>query len=236
MYLFYVPRFDGGDYLLPEEESRHCVKVLRLAAGDCLSITDGRGGLFLCRVVRADAKRCEITCVERTKGDDRRAFGLHVAVAPTKNIERFEWFLEKCTEVGIDEVTPLLCDRSERRIIHPDRLEKIIVAAMKQSLKTYLPALHPLTPVREFLRRPRESSGFIAHCGEGERQPLHRLYSPGRDAVILIGPEGDFSPDEIRLAADNGFLPVSLGQSRLRTETAGIVACHTIHLVNAMER
>ncbi|MDR2131678.1 MAG: 16S rRNA (uracil(1498)-N(3))-methyltransferase [Odoribacteraceae bacterium] len=234
MHLFYIPRVNANSLVLPEEESRHCVRVLRLAAGDTLSLVDGRGGWYRCRVTRADAKQCEVTCIEKIEGHGRREFSIHVAIAPTKNIERLEWCLEKCTEIGIDEITPLLCDRSERKVIHPERLEKILVAAMKQSLKAYLPVLHPLTACREFLRDHRDTLKCIAHCDAGERYSLHQRYIPGTNITLLVGPEGDFSPDEIRLALANGFLPVTLGESRLRTETAGIVACHTVHLLNAL--
>jgi 16S rRNA (uracil1498-N3)-methyltransferase len=236
MHLFYTPLFNGDDYTLPEEESRHCVRVLRLATGDPLSLTDGKGGLYRCRVTRADARRCEVTCVEKIEHHGRREFSLHVAIAPTKNIERLEWFLEKCTEIGIDEITPLSCERSERKTINPERLEKVIIAAMKQSVKAYLPALHPLTACRAFLHHHRDDLKCIAHCNPGERRGLHELYTPGTNVTLLVGPEGDFSPDEVRLAVDRDFHPVTLGESRLRTETAGIVACHAIHLLNAMAR
>jgi 16S rRNA (uracil1498-N3)-methyltransferase len=236
MYLFYTPDIDGDTHVLPEEESRHCTRVLRLGEGDAVTLTDGRGGWYHCRVTRADARRCEVTRVEGIEGYGRRDFAVHVAIAPTKNIERFEWFLEKCTEIGIDEITPLACERSERKVINAGRLEKVIIAAMKQSLKAYLPRLHPLTDSRVFLRDHRNALKFIAHCDAGERRPLHELYTPGADVTLLVGPEGDFSPGEIRLAAAHDYRAITLGESRLRAETAGVVACHAIHLLNAMAK
>jgi 16S rRNA (uracil1498-N3)-methyltransferase len=235
MHIFYTPRVNGNPYTLPESESRHCVRVLRLAEGDPVTLVDGRGGMYHCRITRARPDACEVSCLEKIK-HDQRDFSIHVAIAPTKNSERLEWFLEKCTEIGIDEITPLLCDRSERKIVHPERLEKILVAAMKQSFKAYLPLLHPLTPSRDFIRSRPSSLCCIAHCATGDRHPLHRLYTPPSPVTLLIGPEGDFSPDEIHLALANNFLPVSLGESRLRAETAGVIACHTIHLLNAIAR
>ncbi|MDR2414338.1 MAG: 16S rRNA (uracil(1498)-N(3))-methyltransferase [Odoribacteraceae bacterium] len=239
MNLFYTPRINDNEHALPPGESRHCVRVLRLANGDDISLVDGRGGLYHCRITRADPDHCEYTCLEKIEHHGKRDFTIHLAIAPTKNNERLEWCLEKCTEIGVDEITPLLCDRSERKTINPERLEKIIVAAMKQSFKAYLPALNPLTTSRAFIRDAPAALNCIAHCDTGtpgNRQPLHRIYTPGENITLLVGPEGDFSPEEIRLAIDAGFLPVSLGDSRLRSETAGITACHAIHLLNAISR
>jgi 16S rRNA (uracil1498-N3)-methyltransferase len=161
-----------------------------------------------------------------------RNFRVHVAIAPTKNMERIEWFLEKATEIGIDHINPLLCCFSERKEIKGERLEKVMVSAMKQSLKAYLPQLDPLTRFSDFISQPFEGQKFIAHCDEQHRDVLKQLILPNQQYLILIGPEGDFSPEEISLAIQAGFHPVSLGDSRLRTETAGLVACHTFNLMN----
>jgi 16S rRNA (uracil1498-N3)-methyltransferase len=159
-------------------------------------------------------------------------FEVHIAIAPTKNIERMEWFLEKATEIGVTRVTPLLCRYSERKEIKHDRLEKVMVSAMKQSLKAYLPKLDELTKFNELINQPFSGQKFIAHCDDQHRDLLRNLVEPNRDYLILIGPEGDFSSEEIEMAMQAGFLPVSLGNSRLRTETAGVVACHTFNLLN----
>ena len=232
MHLFYTPDIVENDYTLPEEESKHAVKVLRLEVGDPIVAVDGKGNWFRCLIEQADARRCRVRCEEKIANYGRRPYRLHIAIAPTKNIERFEWFLEKCTEIGIEEITPLLCDHSERKVIKHERLEKVIVAAMKQSLKASLPVLHPLTPFDAFVQRADGAFKGIAHCEEGDKKRLNDVYRPGQDAVFLIGPEGDFSPQEIQLALANQFLPLTLGESRLRTETAGIVVCHGVHFMN----
>lgn len=232
MHLFYTPDIQGETLALPEEESRHCVRVLRLDKGDIIHLVDGRGNWYRCEITVPDSRRCEARLLEKQEGHGRRDFHLHVAIAPTKNIERTEWFLEKATEIGVDEITPLLCERSERRTIKADRLEKVVISAMKQSLKAYLPKLNPLTDFRQFAALPADGPRYIAHCEEGERKLLKEAYRRGENATILIGPEGDFSPSEIAWATRHGFIPVSLGDSRLRTETAGIVACHSIQFMN----
>jgi len=232
MHLFYTPDITGELYTLPEEESRHCIKVLRLEQGDPLVAVDGKGNWCHCHVEFPDAKRCQIRCIEKIPNYGKRPFHLHIAIAPTKNNERLEWFLEKCTEIGIDEITPLLCAHSERKILHLERLEKIIIAAMKQSQKAYLPVLHPLTEFKSFVQHPHNGLKCIAHCEEGDRKRLDDIYMPNQDVTLLIGPEGDFSPTEIQLAIVHQFTPISLGESRLRTETAGIVACHSINFMN----
>ena len=232
MHLFYTPDIDGEKYILSEEESKHCIKVLRLETGHEVHLIDGRGGFYRCEIIRADIKRCEVRCIEKKENYGKRNFHLHIAIAPTKNIERMEWFLEKCTEIGIDEITPLLCDHSERKIIKPDRLEKVIVSAMKQSLKAYRPVLNPLTEFQTFIAKERNGVKYIAHCEEGDKKRLDEVYSPESNATILIGPEGDFSKKEILSAFSHRFIPITLGKSRLRTETAGIVACHSINFIN----
>ena len=229
--MFYCPDILHS-FTLSEEESQHAVRVLRLQAGDELEVVDGAGGYYFAVVTNPHPKHCEFQIKETITEYGKRDYRLHIAIAPTKNIERLEWFIEKCTEIGVDEITPILCRFSERKIIKPERLEKIIVSAAKQSLKAYFPILNPMCSFRDFIQQTTVSQKFIAHCYEQDKQLLQRVYQKSSDAVILIGPEGDFSPEEVQAAIQHQFHPVSLGSSRLRTETAGIAACHTVALMN----
>lgn len=231
MQIFYTPDITTCR-VLPEEESGHCIRVLRLAEGDEILLTDGKGSFYKAAISRAHPKHCEVTVVESWQPPALWNFRLHIAVAPTKNMDRMEWFAEKATEIGIDAITCLNCRFSERREIKPARLEKILVSAMKQSQKATLPQLAGMTDFRTFIRQPFEGRKFIAHCGEGEKSLLKRTYRPGENALVLIGPEGDFSPEEVALALKEGFEPISLGASRLRTETAALAACHTLQVLN----
>ncbi len=234
MNLFFTRDIDGERLRLPEEEARHAVQVLRLRPGDALLATDGQGRFFEAVVEKADKKGLEARIQLVREGEGRRDFNVHLAVAPTKNINRYEWFLEKATEIGVDRITPLHCARSERTRLRSDRLERVLLAAAKQSLKAYLPVLDPPAPFAEWLTRAERlpAQRFIAYIDPDVTETLKHNYSPGADVCILIGPEGDFSPEEVALARATGFRPVSLGPSRLRTETAALVACHTIHLLN----
>lgn len=232
MHLFYTPDIEGERYRLPAEESKHCVKVLRLEKGEEVVLVDGKGGRYAGRIAVAEAKGCEVEVLRQEKEYGKRPFRLHLAVAPTKNMDRTEWMLEKCTEIGTEEFTMLDAAHSERRVIKEERLEKVIVAAMKQSLKAYLPVLHPMTAFKHFVDSCREEQKFIAHCMEGDKKRLEEVYAAGKDVVILIGPEGDFSEEEVRYAREHGFVDITLGNSRLRTETAGVVACHSIGFIN----
>ena len=233
MLLFYTPDITLPQYTLPEEESKHCVRVLRLGEGDTIHLADGRGNLHRARIVSASPKRCEVTVEETVSEYGKRPYALTVGVAPTKNNDRFEWFLEKATEIGIDRVIPLECDRSERRVYKTDRGNKVIESAMKQSLKAYHPQLDELTPFAGLVRMPFDGDKFIAHCEAGaDKKLLRDRVVTGNNVLVLIGPEGDFSPEEIRLAKENGFCEISLGASRLRTETAALAACHTVALIN----
>ena len=229
--MFYCPDILHS-FTLSEEESQHAVRVLRLQAGDELEVVDGAGGYYFAVVTNPHPKHCEFQIKETITEYGKRDYRLHIAIAPTKNIERLEWFIEKCTEIGVDEITPILCRFSERKIIKPERLEKIIVSAAKQSLKAYFPILNPMCSFRDFIQQTTVSQKFIAHCYEQDKQLLQQVYQKSSDAVILIGPEGDFSPEEVQAAIQHQFHPVSLGSSRLRTETAGIAACHTVALMN----
>lgn len=231
MQIFYTPEIET-DFVLPEEESQHCIRVLRLAEGDEIKLTDGKGYFYRASVTRAHPKRCEVMILEKQRQAPLWNFHIHVAVAPTKNMDRLEWFVEKAAEIGIDGITCLNCRFSERREVKRARLEKILVSAIKQSQKATLPALGGMIDFKEFVRRPFEGRKLIAHCNEGEKPLIRDRYRRGENVLILIGPEGDFSPEEVKLAIEQGFEPVSLGESRLRTETAALVACHTVHVLN----
>ena len=231
MNIFYAPDI-LCEQVLSEEESAHAVRVLRLQAGDKIEVVDGAGGFYKAVIVNPHPKRCSFEIIEKTGEYGKRDFKLHIAIAPTKNIERYEWFIEKAVEIGIDEITPLLCRFSERKIIKPERLEKIIVSAAKQSLKAYFPKLNPMVSFDDFIKSQNASQKFIAHCYEEEKILLQNIYRKTSDVIVLIGPEGDFSVEEVQKAIKLHFKPVSLGSSRLRTETAGVVACHTIMMMN----
>jgi 16S rRNA (uracil1498-N3)-methyltransferase len=207
-----------------------------MEVGDELHITDGKGNMHRCKVVDNNVKRCVVEVVESESEYQKMDYELTVAIAPTKIIDRFEWFLEKSTEVGISEIYPIECDHSERRQLKLDREQKVVTSAVKQSLKAYHPVLHPLTSVRDVIAMPFEGAKFIAHCNSelGEREYLGRLLKKGEKTLILIGPEGDFSPEEINFALQNGFKAISLGKERLRTETAAVVATVVTATINKM--
>ena len=231
MQIFYTPNIVANP-VLPEEESGHCVRVLRLSEGDHVLLADGKGAFYEAAITQAHPKHCGVELLESWQQAPLWPFYVHIAVAPTKNMDRMEWFVEKAAEIGVDAISCLNCRFSERREIKPARLEKILVSAMKQSQKATLPRLEGMVDFKAFVSRPFEGRKFIAHCEEGEKPLLRQLYHPGERALILIGPEGDFSPEEIAFAKDNGFEAISLGESRLRTETAALVACHTLHVLN----
>ncbi len=232
MQLFYVPNISGAEVTLDETESKHAIRVLRLQNGNQVEIIDGAGGFYKAQITDANPKKCRLKIVESQKEFGKKDYHLHIAIAPTKNNDRYEWFLEKATEIGIDEITPLLTSHSERKTINPERLEKILVSAMKQSLKAYLPKLNDITNFRQLVTNNKTENRFIAYCDDIQKTHLKDLVTKAKDTLILIGPEGDFSPEEVQLAIENGFTVVSLGSSRLRTETAGIVACHIVNLAN----
>jgi len=233
MNLFYTPDLTGSTYHLNGEESNHLIRVLRFKKGETIFLTDGKGTLFKASLANDDPKACLVDIIETTFEYGKRNYSLHIGIAPTKNIERFEWFLEKATEIGIDEITPVICEHSERREVKPERLKKVIVAAMKQSVKTYLPELHPAKSFKDFVSGYLPGQKFICTvAGKEKNNLLKNSYTTGMTPLILIGPEGDFSISELSLAEENHYRKVSLGESRLRTETAGIAACHTISLLN----
>ena len=229
---FYTPDIHGLRYALSEDESAHAVRVLRLKAGDEITLVDGRGGWYRAKIDDLHHKNCQIEVLEHRADYGKRPYRLHIGIAPTKNIDRFEWFIEKATEIGIDEITPLLCERSERKHVNTERLQRIMIAAMKQSQKAYLPQLNEITDFGKWLETRGSEHRYIAHCNKGGRLSLKTAYQPECDATIAIGPEGDFSIQEISLAHARGFKSITLGESRLRTETAGVAACYGIYLMN----
>lgn len=232
MQLFYVPDISSSEVFLNEDESKHAVKVLRLHNGDTVQLIDGKGGLYKAEISDANHRKCRLAITYKQTEVGKKDFRLHIAIAPTKNIDRFEWFLEKATEIGIDEITPLLTKHSERKTLNTERMEKILISAMKQSLKTYLPVLNNITCVNDLISTAVCKNKFIAHCGEGEKQHLKNIVPKGEDILVLIGPEGDFTAKEIQYTQKHGFREISLGKSRLRTETAGIVACNIVNMAN----
>lgn len=231
MILFYSEECDGRTARLMGSEAIHCRQALRKNTGDLIHVTDGKGASYLGKITKSGKKEIEVEILNAIEVDKKRAYKIHIGIAPTKNISRFEWFLEKASEFGIDEITPLLCKRSERKILKEERLTKILISAMKQSLKSELPILNPLTKFSDFLGKDFNGQCFIAHLEE-DPELLIKSYAQGSDVIILIGPEGDFTPEEIIEAKDQGFKSTSLGDYRLRTETAGISAVQAVHFVN----
>ena len=228
---FYTPEPMSG--ALPDDEAAHALRVLRLAEGDEIFLMDGKGTFYRAAITEATKKRCGYQIVETLPQTPQWKGYLHLAMAPTKNIDRTEWFAEKATEIGFDELTFLDCQFSERRVVKDERIEKILVAAMKQSRKAYLPHLNSMMPFSEFIKRPFSGQKFICHCYDDHLPLLKDLLTPDEDALVMIGPEGDFSIDEVKAAEAAGFQSVSLGKSRLRTETAALVAVHLMNLVNS---
>ena len=233
MHLFYVADFNIQKPYLPENEAKHCLKVMRLDLGDTIHITDGRGNLYQTQIASRDVRNCQLKIVDTKTEFGKRQYYIHIAIAPTKNADRIEWMVEKCVEFGVDEISFIVSDRTEKKFFKTDRIEKIAVAALKQSLKAYLPLIHEIMPFKKFVEQDLQKQKFIAHLEEGKRELLQTIAHKNSNYCILIGPEGDFSPQEVLLAIEKGFLPVSLGESRLRTETAGIAACHILNLINS---
>ena len=235
MQLFYTTEIDGLYGTLPEAEARHCLRALRMRTGDTLQITDGCGRLYTAVLTDQQDRRCPFAIQEVKEMPEAFPFRLHMAVAPTKNPDRFEWFVEKAVEIGVTEISCLHCEHSERFTVKAERMERLMVSAMKQSLHYRLPLFHPEVSATGFIRQQQntENQRFIAWCGDNmESTPLKQACRQGGDIVVMIGPEGDFSPEEVRLARECGFQTVSLGQSRLRTETAAVVACTIVHCIH----
>jgi 16S rRNA (uracil1498-N3)-methyltransferase len=232
MHVFYAPGLALSENILTAEESHHAVKVLRLRAGDEIVVADGKGLTAKAALTVPDSRSVMFEVIGEVSMQPARPFHLHIAIAPTKNIDRLEWFLEKATECGVDSITPIICENSERVNLKPERLEKILLSAMKQSLRAHLPVLHPMTKIKEVLSAPFEGQKFIPHCGDGLRQSFKETYKTGGGALVLIGPEGDFSASEIKIALENNFVPVVMGNYRLRTETAALTACMQLNFLN----
>ncbi|SHN16789.1 16S rRNA (uracil(1498)-N(3))-methyltransferase [Flavobacterium xinjiangense] len=233
MQLFYNININETteNFSFDKEESKHIIKVLRKKDTDILYVTNGLGLLFKTEITLASDSKCTVKIISFEKSATPK-FHLHLVVAPTKMNDRFEWFLEKATEIGIHEITPIICDRSERKVINTERFEKILLTAMKQSNVLFLPKLNNAIPFKEFLKQKQQGLNFIAHCEETDKKTLKTALKPNENVTILIGPEGDFTEKEIELALDSNYIPVSLGNTRLRTETAAIVACHSVVFVN----
>lgn len=229
MHVFYTPDIQTHPEL-PEEEAQHCIRVLRLNSGDEITLTDGKGNFYRAEITAATNKRCLVKVIETIPQAPLWQGHLHIAMAPTKNMDRNEWFAEKATEVGIDELTFLNCRFSERKVIKTERIEKILISAIKQSLKARLPKLNGMVDFDKFIAQDFSGQKFIAHCYEGEKPLLKQILKPGEDALVLIGPEGDFSEEEVKRAIEKGFQPISLGKSRLRTETAALIASVLINV------
>ena len=228
MQLFYLEN-PKDEIILSAEESKHATKVLRKKEGDILNFTDGKGAFYKAEITIADSRKCRLKVVSTEKKEKQHNYHLHIAIAPTKNMDRFEWFLEKATEIGIDEITPIICSRSERKVIKTERCNRILLSAIKQSLKFYVPKLNEAISLNDFIKQDYKGTKYIAHCEDGEKKEL-KTVNKTEKTLILIGPEGDFTQKEIDLVLQNKFKEVSLGTSRLRTETAGIVAAHTINI------
>lgn len=233
MQLFYNASINESTetFSFDKEESKHIIKVLRKKDGDILFVTNGLGFLFKTEIILASDSKCTVQMISFDKAPTPN-FKLHLAVAPTKMNDRYEWFLEKATEIGIHEITPIICDRSERKVINKERFEKILLSAMKQSNELFLPKLNPAISFKEFVKQKNKGLQLIAHCEETDKKTLKSILQSNTDVTVLIGPEGDFSEKEITLALDQNYVPVSLGNTRLRTETAAVVACHSVVFFN----
>lgn len=234
MHIFYTPDIEDQAlyYDLSEEESKHCTRVLRLKPGANIKLINGKGGVFLGEITEFVGKKTRVNIISFVEDVRIRNYYLHLVVAPTKSLERYEWFLEKATEIGVDEITPIICEHSERLVIKLDRLNKIVIAAMKQSQQSFLPKVNEPIKLKDFLNLRVEGRKFIAHCQDGEKDSLKHSLRTDEDAVILIGPEGDFSELEIDKALSLDYMPITLGNTRLRTETAALVACMETSLIN----
>ena len=234
MQLFFNPEINSTtkEFTFDKNESRHIIRVLRKGLGEIVHITNGNGDLFEGEIIVPNDKRCTVQIVHCSTFKKPWNYYLHIAIAPTKNNDRLEWFLEKATEIGVDEITPIICDHSERKVVKMDRMEKIVHSAAKQSLKYHFPKLNPSMTFKAFMSNAFEGNLFIAHCEDTQKKTLKSELTKGANTTILIGPEGDFSTTEINSALATNFIPVSLGESRLRTETAGVVAVHSVAFIN----
>ena len=232
MQLFYSPVIDSNYFTLNEEESRHCVKVLRLKYGAEVFLTNGQGACYRAVIEDANPRACVLRILEKSDIQNPHECRLHIAIAPPKNADRLEWFLEKATECGIDEITPIICDNSERTMVKPARLEKVMASAMKQSLRYWLPKLNQAIDLKHFFEVEQTCDKYMAHCSAGNKNQFQTVYNKGKNALMLIGPEGDFSSQEVEWAQSRGYQEISLGAFRLRTETAALAICVAFNLLN----
>jgi len=231
--IFYAPDIEGGIYKLNRTESRHTVRVLRMRKNTVVKLTDGRGTLYTGVIEDPDPDQCTIAITSAEHNFEKRDYHLHIAISPLKNPDRFEWFVEKVTEIGVDEITPLICEYSEKKSVKAERIENIITSAMKQSLKAFRPLLNQAVQFNDFIKTRYQGTKYIATCDNSVKRILLKdRYKKGDDAIILIGPEGDFSSPEVRMASEAEFIPSDLGKVRMRTETAGVAACHSIYFMN----
>ncbi len=232
MQAFFLSEIKNGTNFLSAEESHHCLKVLRMTSGTKVLFLDGKGTLAEGKIQDSGSKTCQVYINKIYRNHKKRNYNLHIAIAPTKNSGRFEWFLEKAVEIGIDQITPLQCSRSERKRLNMERSEKILLSAMKQSVTTTLPVIRQMLPFKEFIKSIETENTFLAFCDYKKGNHLKNYILPNQKYSVIIGPEGGFSPEEVSLAKEKGIQVVSLGTNRLRTETAGIVSCHTIRLLH----
>jgi 16S rRNA (uracil1498-N3)-methyltransferase len=228
--LFFQPAVSEGINHLTAEESYHAFRVLRMSAGDAIQITDGKGVLYQATITSIDSKKCGFK-INTEKKIPKKGYYIHIAIAPTKNADRLEWFVEKAVEIGIHEISFILCKNSERKVLNVERIEKIAVSAMKQSQQAWVPILHPLRPFSEVLKQSADQK-FIGYVDSSNPVHLKAIAKPNNSYLVLIGPEGDFSTEELESAQQLGFEKVSLGENRLRTETAGLIACQIFQFVN----
>lgn len=232
MNSFYCPDIQGETFFLDENDSKHAVRVLRKKIGDKVQVVDGKGNRFICSVLNDHPKKCELSIIERFMNDDDMGFDLHLVIAPIKSLDRLEFMLEKVTEIGVSEITFILSDHCIKNKVNLDRAEKKVISAMKQCLKARKPKINAMIPFKDFMNLDFSGQKLIAHCEDFEKKTIKQCYKKGSDAVLLIGPEGDFSLSEIKLAYEKGFEGVDLGKTRLRNETAGIVSVHAFHMIN----
>jgi 16S rRNA (uracil1498-N3)-methyltransferase len=233
MHIFYAPDISGNEYTLDENESRHCIRVLRMKSETPVRVIDGKGNLYEAVITNPDPKKCSLAITGVIRDFEKRNYRLHIAISPLKNYERLEWFIEKSVEIGVDEITPLICSKTEKPGLKRERINNLIISAMKQSLKSTLTILNEPCRFNDFITTRHAGNRLIAHCNnEVSRCKIAEVYASGNDAVLLIGPEGDFTKEEILSAISAGYLSVHLGRSRLRTETAGVAACHSIYFIN----
>ena len=230
MQLFYSHQITDNTIVLDETDSKHCIKTLRKSVGDNVNVVDGKGTHFLAEIIKDDANKCTLKIINKNPNFDKRKHYIHIAIAPTKSHDRLEWFVEKAVEIGVDEISFIQTKRTERKKIRINRIKRIAITAMKQTIKATLPKINELTDFRKFVENKSNANLFIAHLEDEKRQQIITIPTNEGNSIVLIGPEGDFTTEEISLTVHHGIKPVNLGNSRLRTETAGVVACHLLNI------